>query len=1077
VSKYRKAMDKITRSSKITLIVIALFLVAALPIGSVNATPSEESEFFYGVEYDWSSIDSDLTNFTGLDLPEIFTEVMGAADDAGLDLIIGQLMTGSSNVYVHHSEDISPQTINNYDGETVSVWSRTTDVTLRHGGLIDGILNTDWSEQTFGMEPTSFDIDITSSSQSILSVDILYTEYLDDSYNLIGADMVFSMNTETSTNLDIDAVFKGDGEELPIDFNAGISFGYSITDSESQWRVGTPDPIYVELSSNDEYYWGCGEMNDCGSVIGDYDGAVDYSFSVSGIPTEDFGFDSGEFDFEVSDSLSQTEGEFDVEFSDGFDFHMGDDMIVDLGDGNGLTTQVQTCQNCPPGNPLMFIMMGYVLTGASESFADEVGESFSESLSEDLTGIFDVSSDDDDDYYEDDFWLYCDNGEMIPYYYFNDGYTHCSDGSDEVDLYAVLRSSTMYDDDLGYEALTLGYSTMIQDSVLDMDHPGAPMYECLDYETVLDWEYVNDGYEYCPDGDDERNKELEDYYDFICDDGTVIGLSLVNNENDDCSGGEDEPQFEWMELSDWYCHEDEVLLPLSEVNDGDIDCSDESDEPYIVNDVEYENFYCEEEGIYIFTSLVNDGNTDCSEGEDESEYGDGETSMFECSESEGQIIYLSLVNNDEYYDCMNGEDEAQTTESEIDRTFTCPDGEVINWDQLNDDIGDCTDFSDEGAEHKYTINHNILSSDGTILHTDSIDLCEADICFDINYPSYYMMTDYSPVMDYGTTNFCLITEIVNDKTSQVIATTQPECKDVFWGDVIDYSGLDADGMELEYYMQVDGSLWATPYDSDLETVITGPSGNVVYSNSDVVSNDYIWDQGEIEVTEEGEYCMLITLTQDGKTTPYDTDSQCVEASGDGMPSDRLEAIAEAFMNSNIDQVLQSFGENLQDRLETVEPLEQFPYNDGLWSPMWSNQHAAIVGVGVYVMSDDGSHTLAGPDTSGYMDDAPAKMSIRYLTGVAASNAANSMESADELDEIVDVEQHDLDQITEELESAGIDTSDLVLPTQNSDQNSNSEESAEESADDDGLLPFASPLSVLAVIALAGAIISGRKENE
>jgi len=64
-----------------------------------------------------------------------------------------------------------------------------------------------------------------------------------------------------------------------------------------------------------------------------------------------------------------------------------------------------------------------------------------------------------------------------------------------------------------------------------------------------------------------------------------------------------------------------------------------------------------------------------------------------------------------------------------------------------------------------------------------------------------------------------------------------------------------------------------------------------------------------------------------------------------------------------------------------------------------------------------------------------------------------------------------------LESAGIDTSDLVLPTQNTDQGSNSEESAEEAADDDGLLPFASPLSVLAVIALAGAIISSRKENE
>ena len=247
-----------------------------------------------------------------------------------------------------------------------------------------------------------------------------------------------------------------------------------------------------------------------------------------------------------------------------------------------------------------------------------------------------------------------------------------------------------------------------------------------------------------------------------------------------------------------------------------------------------------------------------------------------------------------------------------------------------------------------------------------------------------------------------------------------------------------------------------------------------------MSNNYIWDQGEIEVTDEGEYCMVITLTQDQKTTPYDTYTECVEATGEGVPSDRIEAIAQAFSESNLDEVMRSFGENLENRLQTVEPFEQFPYNDGSWAPMWSNQHAAIVGVGVYVMSDDGSHTLAGPDTAGYMDDAPAKMSIRYLTGVAASNAASSMESADELDEIVDVEQHDLELITEELENAGIDTSDLTLPTQNSNQDSttdNSEETAEESADDDGLLPFVSPLSVLAVIALAGAIISNRRENE
>ena len=81
---------------------------------------------------------------------------MGAADDAGFNLIIGQLQTGASNVYVHHTEDISAQTIQDNNGNDVSVWSRTDDVTLRHGILADSILQTDWSETTFGADPYEF---------------------------------------------------------------------------------------------------------------------------------------------------------------------------------------------------------------------------------------------------------------------------------------------------------------------------------------------------------------------------------------------------------------------------------------------------------------------------------------------------------------------------------------------------------------------------------------------------------------------------------------------------------------------------------------------------------------------------------------------------------------------------------------------------------------------------------------------------------------------------------------------------------------------------------------------------------
>lgn len=1063
-------MDKVARSSKIALIVTALFLVAALPITSVNAAPSEESEFFYGVEYDWSSIDSDLTNFTGLDLPEIFTEVMGAADDSGFDLIIGQLMTGSSNVYIHHTEDISPQTIKDYDGDSVSVWSRTTDVTLRHGGLVDGILMTDWSESTFGMNTTGFDIDITSSSQNVLSVDILYTEYLDDSYNLIGADMDFSMNTYTSTSFDFDATFEGDGEELPIDFNVAMSFGYSITDSSSQWRLESPDPIYVELSSEDDYGWGA-----TGDLFGDYDGSIDYSFSVTGIPTEDFGFDSGEFDIEISDSLTQTDGDFEMGgVHTEFDFIMGDDMTVDLGDGNGLTTQVQSCENCPPGNPLMFVMMGNVIGGASEAFVDDIGESFSEGLSENLVELFDVGGDDDDyddEYYDD--WFYCDSGDVIYSWQQNNGYPDCYDGSDEEILMAEMSYSN--DQDQFINIFT------INNEMLNLN-AGWPYYTCDD-GSEIEWNMINDeswdDFD-CESGEDEYDYEMIEDSIFTCEDDFEIPLSKVNDGIDDCMNGEDEPEYGDLEITEWYCGEDDVDIPLSEVNNGVVDCTDGWDEPrYDGTGAEISDFECLS-GNFILLSQVNDGNYDCYDGDDESEYEyNVEISEFLCYEND-VAIPLTEVNDGED-NCQDGSDEPVIVESNIEVLYTCSDGTEIFWSQVNDGTGDCADFLDEGVLDKYTLNYNIISEQGNVLHSESYDLCGQYIesaCDDSIFMNrYYIQSTYTPSMNYGSNTFCINAELIDDSTNQVVGSSDLSCEDYYHGPhMYNFDVYDSDG-----YLNFQASAMKDESqinDVDMEITIIGPDSQVIYSSTMELDSNYNDFEESIAISEDGEYCVNWELVEDGESMPFSTAQRCEEVSSEGEPSDRLGKIAGAFSESSIGDVLEMFGENLQQRLDDTEAFETFPYNDGLWAPMWSNEHGAIVGIGVYAMDDDGAYTMAGPNTVGYMDDAPAKMSIRYLTGVEAGNAASSMEDADEIDEIVDVEQHDLEQITQDLEDAGIDTSGLDLPFDGSDSGETTPpETAIDSAEDDGLLPFASPISVIAVIALAGAIISSRKENE
>ena len=986
-------MDYKTSSSKISLILTALLLSAVIPISGVGAAPPEESEFFYGVEYDWTSVNTDLDNFTGLDLPEIFGEVMGAADDAGLNMIIGQLLTGSSNVYIHHSEDITPQTIKDYNQNDVSVWSRTTDVTIRHGGVSDAIFNTDWSETTFGSQTTSFDVDLSSSLQNLVNVDIVFEEYLDDSYNLIGADMLFSMHTSTSAALEIDASFEGDGEVLPIDFEVGFSFGYSITDSSSQWRLESPDSVYVDVSQDDEYYWDC---DGCGNIAGDYDGSVDYSVTVTGIPTEEFGLDSGEFDVEISDQITKTDQDYtsnDIDIE--FDFQMGDSLNVDLGDG--VNTQVETCESCPPGNPIMFAMMGHVIAGTGEDFADEIADEFSEQLSDSLIDIFDIESDDDDDYYYSNY-ITCDDGEMRVD---NQLRVDCYDGSDEPVLQNTLN---MGPDGQGYTYISIN--------------------------------------EYKIDDVNTYNEYDEHYWsDFVCSDGEVISWGEVKDDYQNCADGSDEYEFYYGE------------------------CYNTITEEYSVNDNE----------------------DSCAES----------FSYYEETNDEGELEIGCL--ND-----YTGEDFLGMSENEcqsfvwIEEEFTCSDGSMIPFDQVGDGNSDCLGNEDEGYDI-YQVVTNVIDSEGTVVGTRTLDYCLANDCY-FNpgnswsfTQSYYIGGSIDAIIteDYGIHDYCAITTIskLGDESWASIDSDM-YCTSVQVGPYLYNLGFDFNDDEngddvIEY------SSYAAHYgggglsDTTMEVEITNPLGEVVYSKTsgfeDVADSDaQALDEGSISIQGEGVYCISSQLVFTETNTVLDSRTDCEEYSTEGQPSEKIEKIFKAFADSGLGEVLEQFGQNLQDRLETIEPLEEFPYNDGEFSPMWSNQHAAIVGVGLYVMDEDGTYTMAGPDTVGISSEVPTKMSIRYLTGLDASNAANSMEDADELGEIVDLEQHDLTQIKSDLEAAGIDTSGLDLSTPNAPDIGNDAEQApsdtEDKVDDDGLLPFASPFSVIAVVALAGIIFGNRKDE-
>ena len=742
----------------------ALLLAAITPLTTVSAVPAEASEYYYGVEYDWSSLDSDLQNVTGLDIQELFTEIMADADDAGFNLDLGQLTTGASNVYVHQTEDISPQTIQDLEGNDVQVWSRTSDVVLRHGLLSNAVIMTDWSETTFGSEPTGFDIDVIATAENVLTVDIVYTEFLNDAANLVGADMDIAMTVGADLDLGIDIMLDGGGEDLTVDFNTGIDFGYTITSDDAEWRLGQASPIYVEAAANDRTEWECVDdamdagtqemwgttyvYDECGTLSGTFAGTADYELMFTGLPTEEFGLDAGEFDLSVSDNLAEN-GTYETDAEmDGVAFSMRSDEPLEVDLGNGSMLDVVACDTCPPGNPVMFLMMANVLGQASLAFGESIAETLEANLEDSFLGIFDA-------------WA----GSLA------EGNT---DG--DLALYAISGSDAQG---------SLGTGTDDNLIMLTMDQGGD-----------INWDAIS------------------------------VKLSI------------------------------DGAAPVT----------------------------CDNPGV--------DGTAVCS---------------------------------------------------------------LVEFGNTNDQVWSV--------------------GDGVTIVENGQDLCSGSCSIDVT--------------------------VTDTREGKIIDTT---------------NGVVAEG-----------------------------------------------EAGRAESSE-------------------DDDEE------EAMPSERLETIVSALVESGLENVLMRFGENLEDTLRTFEQDAEtptFPYVDGMWAPLWSNEHATIVGVGVYAWDEDGNaYVIAGPETSGYSEDLPMTFaSIRYITGVPAQEAQEQMAEFDDLEDIVDVENHDLSELEADLEEAGVDTSDLGLgdDTDNSgettDDSGDGEETAEDIAEDAGLLPFTSPLTVMALIGLAALAGHRRHENE
>ena len=1017
-------MSTLRRTSP-ALLLTALLLAAITPLTTVSAVPAEASEYYYGVEYDWTSLDSDLQNFTGLDIQELFSEIMEDADGAGFNLDLGQLTTGSSNIYVHQTEDISVQTIQDLDGNDVQVWSRTSDVVLRHGLLSNAVIMTDWSETTFGSDPNGFDIDVIAEAENVLTVDMLYTEYLNDQYQLVGADMDFDMMIGNDMNLGIDIMVEGGGEELNIDFDTGMDVSYSIA-SLAEWRLGSASPIYTTVAANDRTLWGCTDeatevgVSDrdngdkmvadlCGMADGSYIGSADYNVYLTGLPMEEFGFDEGQFDITISDELTN-EGDYEGDIDMGeVEFNMNAERPLEVDLGDGVSIDVASCSSCPPGNPVMFIMMGNVITHASESFGEAVAEDFEAELEDSFAGIFERllggDGDDDDDYYADDDMFMCDSGETIYEWQVNNGNEDCDDGSDEMAFYLKGRMSEDWQSDDYYYSL----NGQIDTDVLGFGSSATIMCEYDGAYREMSIDNVNDEYDDCDDGSDEYDASSPEPAMYACLDGSQISFELVNDGTEDCADASDEPV---DNEGDWfYC--DGEYIPWQWLNDGVANCENGGDE-YDPNNEE--TFYCDDYDTSISFELVNDGTVACNDGSDE-----------------GEAIFFMM---DAYINDEGGNALMAAQDLMVCAMWSCD--ITVNGDGGNAGIYYTSEVMAPSTygEREMCSGASIYGADGTLI-MEAVELCDG------------------ASMGPSVSSSHLYLE--GDNQLRVVAGAG-------YGDYDDVT------MSWQLMDVTDGA--NTLVDSGFEE----------WADESMVSSEKI-----VDISGPGEYCLEVHLTQAGQSESFDERRECIEFDEAQEVSDKLKTIGEALGESGLVDVLQAFGENLGATFEDVAENEVpvFPYEDGMWAPLWSDEHATIVGVGVYAWDEDeNGYVLAGPATTGYSEERPMTFaSIRYITGVPAQEAQQEMAEFDDLADIVDVENHDLGELEQVLEDAGADTSGLgfddAASTGGDDtaEETDEPETAEEAAEDSGLLPFVSPLTVIALIGLAAVAGNRRTENE
>ena len=460
----------------LALVLTSLLIATTLP---TNVAADEPEPIAWGIEYDYSNLNTDIASMIGIDLQEVFSEVMAAGDDSGLDLLIGSVTSGSTTIVFEQYD--GPLTTLDVDGTPTDFSTKMTELTVRHGLLDDFAVHSEWSDSYGGI-----DLTIGYDAEQLFNADVLYTEYFDSEMGLHGMDMEMDVEAMIEYNVGVTGEISGDGETLPFDIDLTIGTSFDINNGLLEVRMADSSPLHTEmegLQPGQELTWECGSEDSyvdssldgvhitdvCSEHNIHYETETSVLFELTGIPTEELGLPAGDFDFTISDTVTDMyDGEVELFFMGGA-MELLDEptQMITIDDGSTIEVHQAYASPTPLAFPAMWAMMWANSVVGSGDYPGIVDALLSDENFEEIFGDWadELSEGDDEDYFV------CANLDEIPYEYVEDGYDDCGDNSDEE-------------------------------------------FVCDDGD-VIPGGWVNDGWEDCTNGEDETSEQEESVYVYV----------------------------------------------------------------------------------------------------------------------------------------------------------------------------------------------------------------------------------------------------------------------------------------------------------------------------------------------------------------------------------------------------------------------------------------------------------------------------------------------------------------------------------------------------------------------------------